>query len=105
MYLARHVRVANRANTQTEVERTLRKDFLHRLARQDVSEIRKADIVAILDDIVARGAPGTANHAFSDIRHLFVWVVSRGGIETSPCHGLSALGPKKAENVCSLTTN
>ena len=95
-YIEKHCKAATRSETRKEVERVLRKEFLPAWRTRDIGEIGKVDVVAILDAIIARGAPSAANHAFTYINHLFNWAVSRGVIDISPCHGLSAPAPKKA---------
>lgn len=53
-----------------------------------LSDIRKADIIAVLDDIVDRGAPIAANRTLAALRTLFGWSVGRDLMETSPCVGV-----------------
>jgi integrase len=53
-----------------------------------VSEIRRADIIALLDDIVDRGAPIVANRTLATLRKLFNWSIERDLIEANPCTGV-----------------
>ncbi|KAB2799235.1 DUF4102 domain-containing protein [Brucella anthropi] len=57
------------------------------LRNKPIDEISKADILAILDDAVARGAKYQAFNLLGHARTFFNWVISRGvyGIEISPC--------------------
>ena len=103
-YIEKHCATATRENTRKEVERTLRKEFLPGWRHRDITEIRKPDVITVIDAILDRGHPSTANHAFANINHLFNWEVSRGVIALSPCHGLLTPAPKKSrERVLSDT--
>jgi integrase len=63
-----------------------------------LAEIGKADIHRVLDGIVARGAPISANRAFAQVRKMCRWAVSRGIIERSPCEGIIAPSPETARD-------
>jgi integrase len=60
-----------------------------------LAEIGKADIHRVLDGIVARGAPIGANRAFTQLRKMCRWAVSRGIIERSACEGIEAPSAEK----------
>ena len=49
-----------------------------------VDEIKRADVVHVLDTIIADGAPTRANRALAAIKKLMNWCIDRGVIETSP---------------------
>lgn len=53
-----------------------------------ITDIKRADVVKALDDIIAGGAPVRANRALAAIKKLMSWCVDRGVIETSPVAGL-----------------
>lgn len=53
-----------------------------------ITEIKRADVVKALDDIIKGGAPVRANRALAAIKKLTAWCVDRGMIETSPVAGL-----------------
>ncbi len=67
-------------------ERVLTK--FERLNNRPLDEIKRADIVRVLDDIAAGGAPFRANRALAAIRKLFNWCVDRGTLEVNPVAGL-----------------
>lgn len=60
-----------------------------------LAEIGKADIHRVLDSVVARGAPIGANRAFTQLRKMCRWAVSRGIVERSPCEGIEAPSVEK----------
>ena len=51
--------------------RILEKDVLPRFGKRKAKDITRRDIIALLDDIVARGAPIQANPALEIVRKLF----------------------------------
>jgi integrase len=59
-----------------------------------IDEIKRADIVRVLDTIIAGGAPTRANRALAAIKKLMNWCVDRAMIETSP---VTALRPPTRE--------
>jgi integrase len=54
------------------------------IAKKPLDEIKRTDVVRILDDIVASGTPTRANRALAAIKKLMNWCVDRGVIEISP---------------------
>lgn len=97
-FIATHCARFNRAKTAHETARVLRAQFVKRWGSRDVREIARADLVAVLDRIVATGAPSAANHALAAIRKFFNWAVERGLIETSPCIGLKKPAPHRSRD-------
>jgi integrase len=63
-----------------------------------VSEIRRADIIALLDDIVDRGAPIVANRTLATLRKLFNWSIERDLIEANPCTGVKPPAAEKSRD-------
>jgi len=53
-----------------------------------VDEVKRVDIVRVLDGMVMRGTQVRANRALAAIKKLFAWCVDRGTIEYSPIVGL-----------------
>lgn len=55
-----------------------------------IDQIKRADVVRVLDTMIAEGAPTRANRALAAIKKLMNWCVDRAMIETSPVAGLRA---------------
>lgn len=53
-----------------------------------IDQIKRADIVRVLDTIIAGGAPTRANRALAAIKKLMNWCIDRAMIETSPVASL-----------------
>jgi integrase len=76
-----------------EINRVIDTELLSRWKNKSIQEIGRRDILAALDEIVARGSPAAANYTFNVIRALFNWAIGRGIAEKSPCTGLSKPTP------------
>jgi integrase len=69
------------------VARELRNEFVARFGGRPIDSITAHDIVAVLDDAVARGASYQAHNLLGHVRRLFNWAIARGvyGLDQSPC--------------------
>lgn len=83
LYLKRHARPKKRS--WREDERMLRKDVLPRWGERLAGDITRADIIALLNRIVDRGAPVQANRTFACIRKMFNFAVKQALLGVSPC--------------------
>lgn len=68
------------------------------LYKTPISEIKRTNVVRILDDIVAGGAPGRANHALAVLKKLMNWSLDRGMIDVNPIAGLKPPSKTKARD-------
>jgi integrase len=93
-FLARHVNGLAPA-TVREVERILTKEIIPAFFGRRLSEIKRPDILELLDGIVDRGAPIFANRTLSWLKGLCNWAIARGLIETSPCAGIKPPGGRE----------
>jgi integrase len=93
-----------RKRSAGEDERILNKDVVPVWGRRKAGSIKKGDVVALIDDILNRGAPIQANRTLACIRKLFNFAMSRdvAGISVNPCLGISM---PAAENVRSRRLN
>jgi integrase len=66
------------------------------LSARPIAEITRSEIVKILDQVVANGAPIGANHAMAVIKKLFSWALDRGVLAVHPIIGMKA--PAKARS-------
>ena len=72
-FITLHCEQRNRPVTKRDTERILKNRFVGPLGKRDIREIRKADVLKILDGILAAGTPSAANHALAAVRKLFSW--------------------------------
>ena len=89
-YMDKWARVRKR--TAAEDERILRRDVFPAWGRRKAKEIRRRDVIALLDRIVERGAPIQANRTLAVVRKMFNWAISRDMVEANPCHMVEAPG-------------
>jgi integrase len=73
-----------------EAERILEREVISTFGQRDIREIKRWDVLEIMDAAVARGAAYQANRIHSNIRKLFNWCIERGIVETNPIAGLKA---------------
>ena len=87
---------ARRNKSWREAERILEREFINTFGQCDIRDIKRWDVLEIMDAAVARGATYQANRIHSNIRKLFNWCIERGIVETSPIVGLKS--PTKEES-------
>lgn len=58
------------------------------LMDRDVTTIAKAELVSVLDQIVADGAPHAFVNLFKGLRAIFNWAVARDVLAATPCAGM-----------------
>jgi integrase len=80
-----------------ETERLLA-EFAEAWKGRPLADIGKSDIHRVLDAIVARGSPVTANRKFAQLRKMCRWAVSRGIIERSPVEGIDPPSAEKSRD-------
>jgi integrase len=97
-YIRRHVTKLRRSAV---VERELRHEFIDRWGDRPITDITQHDVVAVIDEVIDRGAPYQAHIVFGHVRTLFNWAIARGvyGLDRSPCDRLrpaAVIGKKLA---------
>ena len=94
-YLTRYAKKRKRSWRKDEqaIERDLNPAFGNRKAK----DIRRQDVVRLLERIVERGAPIQANRTHEILRRIFNWAISvdEGSIEVNPA---ANIGKPSAEN-------
>ncbi len=92
-FIKRHVKLSGKvgAGWGAEIERLFKIEILPRIGAKRIGDVTKNDILAILDAIVDRGSPITANRCLAVLRKFFNWAAdARGLIVVSPCKGVEA---------------
>ena len=77
-----------RKRTWKEDERILYKDVTPVIGRRKAKDIKKRDLVLLLDSVVDRGSPASANKTYQVISKMFNFAVSRSILKYSPCVGI-----------------
>ena len=83
-HLARHVGGA----WAREAERLMRAHVLPRLGARRFGDVKRADVKAVLNDIVDRGAPISANRTLAVLSRFCNFAVEEEIIAVSPCAGV-----------------
>jgi integrase len=96
LFVERYAKPKNR--DWKETARLLNKEIVSRWRGRRLSQITRANVNALLDDIVDKGAPIGANRTFSSFRKLCKWAIGRGILEHSPCDGVTAPSPENRRN-------
>ncbi|MEI6127356.1 MAG: site-specific integrase [Pseudomonadota bacterium] len=90
-YIEKHAKPTKRS--WYEDERILNKDALVAWGKRKALDIKKRDVVLLLESIIERGSPGSANNNFKIIRKMFRFAVQRDILEYSPCDGVVMPAP------------
>jgi integrase len=85
-FIARHVASKRTARS---IEAILRRELISRWGSRPIADIRRADVIALIDEIVDRGHPEAARQALVYARRLFGWAIGREYIEHSPADHIS----------------
>jgi len=81
-YLEKYARPRKRS--AGEDERILRKDVLPVWGKKKAKDIRRRDVILLLDTIVERGAPIAANRTLGVVRRMFNFAVERDILDATP---------------------
>ena len=79
-FIEKHARPKNRDWRATQA--MLRR--FEPLFANPLSEIKRANVVRVLDSIIAEGKPYRANRVLAAIKKLFAWALDRGLIDVHP---------------------
>lgn len=112
-FIREHV---SKLRTARAVEATIRRELIPVLGERPIGEIRRRDLIGLVEAIVARGAnrqpgrrrpkaggPHSARHTLAAARKLFGWALARDieGLQDNPCGAIKAadlLGPLVARD-------
>lgn len=87
-YIRQYARPRNRSWQETD--RILKREFVAVHGQQDIRQISPADILAMIDAAIERGAKYQANRLHAHLRRLFGWALERGVVDVSPVVGIRA---------------
>jgi len=90
LYLERYAKAEKRSWRQDEG--TLNRDLLPKWRGRKAHEIKRSDVIQLLDEIVDRNAPITANRTRALISKIFNFGIKRGIVEANPAHGVENPG-------------
>ncbi len=88
LFIERHAKAKTRDWRNTKG--MLDSEIVRRWKGRRLSEITRPHVVALLDEVIDRGAPVRANRVFAEFRNMSKWALARGMIDRNPCDGLSS---------------
>jgi integrase len=97
-FVEQHCRRHNRPRTAVEAERMLRNHVLPRWRGRAVSELRRRDVLDLLDGIVSDVTPKAGNNVLAVVRKMLNWCVERDIIGVSPAAGVKRPAVEKARD-------
>lgn len=89
-FIARHVDPKNRASSAKENKRLIDVEIKPRWKHRQVKSITRREVITLLDGIVDRGAPYTANRVHAVLRKFFNWCLERDIVDASPIANVKA---------------
>lgn len=108
VYLERH---AIKKRTGDQDRRMIEREFLPKWRTTKAADIRRADVIALLDDIATgrgkrrrkgRPAPIQANRVLALLRKIYNFGIQRALVESNPCHLVPQPGvPRRRSRVLS----
>lgn len=92
----------NGNRTADEARRVMEHDVLPRWGDRPIQDIRKRDVIELVDAVADRGAPIQANRVLAYVRRLLNWAAGRDIIEANPAQFVEKPGrERKRERVLS----
>ena len=89
-YLELHAKPRKKSADRDEA--ALKRDVLPVLGAHKAAAIQRRDVIALLDGIVARGAPIQANRTLALVRKIYNFGIGRDLVEQNPCYRVAAPG-------------
>ena len=80
--------------TWREYQRNLKKDVIPEWGERKARDIKKRDVVLLLEKIGARGSKNQSNQVFKIVRRMFNFALERDVLEYNPCLGVKFLFPE-----------
>ena len=78
-----------------EDERIVRHDLVPGLGVWAAADLKRSDVLRVLEGIVDRGAPVMANRVLTLIKRIFNWGLERDLVPRNPVAGMRRLSPEK----------
>ena len=94
-YVEKWAKANKKASSAAEDERMLNKDVRPAWGERKATTVTRQDVIALLDDIVARGSPVIANRTLAVVRKMFRWAVRQGIVPISPAHEIDRPGGRE----------
>lgn len=91
LFMRRH---ASRNRRGDDVRAMFRREIMDKWGQRQIQFIAKRDVIEVLDAIVDRGSPVTANRLRAHLNTLFGWAKGRDIIQANPLEGIKPPAPE-----------
>ena len=95
LFMKRH---ASHNRRSDDVMAMFRREIIDKWGHRDIQSITKRDAIEVLDAIVDRGSPVTANRLRAHLNTLFNWAKGRDIITANPLDGIKPPAQEKPRN-------
>ena len=92
LFIGEHV---SKNRSVREISRLLRREVIPKWGMRSVHEISKRQVIDLVSEVTARGAPSAANKLLKVIKTFLAWCVGRAILDISPANGLVAPAREK----------
>ncbi|MGE4545379.1 MAG: tyrosine-type recombinase/integrase [Pedobacter sp.] len=89
-----------RKRTWKEDERILNKDVIPKWGKRKAKDIKRRDVILLLDGIAERGAKIQSNRVFAVVRKMFNFAIGRGILDYSPCTQVKPVAKENSKDRC-----
>ena len=87
-FLELYAKPRTRSRTYQQSQDVLRRLVQPAWRRRTVHEIRRRDVIALVDDVTRRNGAQMADKTLAVLGKFFGWLVARDVVDTSPCRGV-----------------
>lgn len=91
LFMRRH---ASRNRRGEDVRAMFKREVMDKWGQRHIQTITKRDVIEVLDAIVDRGSPVTANRLRAHLNTLFGWAKGRDIIQANPLEGIKPPAPE-----------
>lgn len=89
-----------RKRTWKEDERILFKDVVPKWGKRKAKDIKRRDVILLLEGVAERGAVIQSNRVLAVVRKMFNFAIGRGILEFNPCLNVAPVGKEKQKDRC-----
>lgn len=93
LFLKRHASHNRRAD---DVAAMFRREVQEKWGAREIQTVTKRDVIALLDGVIDRGSPITANRLRAHLNTLFNWAKGRDILQVNPLDGIKPPAPETA---------
>jgi integrase len=97
-YVAEHANAYNKPRTISEKRKLLEAEILPKWKNFRIADIKRRDVIALVDSIAARGARIHSNRVLALINSIFNFAISKEIIEANPAHRVPKPGREQTRD-------